>query len=219
MERRLPLIALILDVLIFGLAAFAATWMCLGANGMLQEGGIGFLKFFTVESNILLGIVAAVAIPFDALLLAKKRAASPTALRVAYLGASMGTTLTMLVVIFFLGPTMGFAMMYSSANLFMHLFIPLLGVARVLFFESNKEPAHLWLWAIAGTVHMAIYGIFYTVNVAVHNGYGSFDYDWYGFGANGLAIGLVTFFGLLVGAYLSAVGIVALQRLILSKRK
>ncbi|MCR5348210.1 MAG: hypothetical protein K6E59_01200 [Bacilli bacterium] len=218
MRKHLPWIDLAFDATILFLAAFSATWMAMGNNGILAEAGIGFLKYFTVQSNILLGVVAGISLPFDILLLTKQRKASPLPLRIAYLSAMVGTSLTFLVTMSFLGPMMGYGTMFQDSLLFMHLIIPLLGIARVLFFETNEEKPR-WQWAFFGVIHMGLYGIYYTINVAVHNGYGQLEYDWYMFGQSGLAIGLGIFVCLLCLVFFASFGLVKLQALILAKRR
>lgn len=217
MKRHVPLFALIFDLAIVAAVAFSAIWLFLGSNGPLPEGEIGYLKYFTVQSNLLLGSVALTAIPFDALLLAKKRSSSPKALRIAYLCLNVGTALTMLVALSFLAPTMGFELIFSNAYIFMHLLTPLFGLARILAFEPNTDRLS-WKWSFLGIIHMGIYGIFYTINIAIHNGYGDLQYDWYGFGRGGLAVGLVVYVGLLIGVFFATFGLLALQSLQLRKR-
>ena len=166
----------------------------------LAEKGIGFLKYFTVQSNFLAGFVALFALIFDLLLCLGKRNENPLALKIAYLSANTGTLITFLTVVFFLGPTMGYPFMFSGANLFMHLLTPLLVFARVAFFESEgKDIPHRFVFF--GAIHLLGYGTFYLANIAIHNGYGQAAYDWYGFGKGGLGIGIIVFIGMLALAY------------------
>ena len=155
-----------------------------------------YMKYFTVQSNIVLGVVALIALPFDILLAANKLERRPAWLRALYLCASVGTSVTMLTVIFFLGPTMGYENMYNEANMFMHLLTPLFGLCRVLFFEDKSLPFPV---TFCGTAHMVIYGIFYMTNLVAHDGYGTLAYDWYGFGAGGIGLGILALF-LMAGA-------------------
>lgn len=200
MNERRPrqIIALILDAAIV-IAVAVSTYVLFEFMGRdVSDKLAEFSKYFTVQSNFVLGIVALVALPMDLLLILGKIKASPLWTRILLYAASVGTTITMLTVIFFLGPTMGYGNMYNDANLFMHLLTPLFGIARVIFFE--KEHLHFSATFI-GVIHMMVYGVFYLSNIVVNNGYGTLQYDWYGFGAGGLGLGILALFIMVLVAY------------------
>lgn len=197
------IIAPILDGVIGIMAIVAGIMMFnLGGKG-LATSGISFLRYFTVQSNLLCGLAAFVTLPFDLLVLRKKKEANPKGIQTMFLVLSVGTTVTFLTVLFFLGPTMGYGLMYEGANLFMHMLIPLFAFVRVAFFEKegNQIPFRCTFF---GMVHLFGYGVFYILNVAIHNGYGDTNYDWYGFGKAGLAVGLLAFVIMVGAAYLVA---------------
>ena len=147
-----------------------------------------------------MGLFCLVTFPFDLLLASKKKNAKPPWMSLLLLLASTGTTLTFLVVTVFLGPTMGYGMMYESGNLFLHLLVPLLALTRVIFFES-ASPLNNIRHTFFGIVHMGIYGIVYLSICIANNGYGKADYDWYGFGAGGPWMGVLSFFIVLLATY------------------
>ena len=197
-KRTRQIVALVLDAAIVIAVALSTyvlfEYMGKGVNNKFAE----FSKYFTVQSNLVLGLVAFVALLMDLLLVLGKIKTSPLWTRILLFAASVGTTITMLTVIFFLGPTMGYGSMYNDANLFMHLLTPLLAIARVIFFE--KETLHFSATFI-GAIHMTVYGIFYLSNVIMNNGYGTVQYDWYGFGAGGLGLGILALFIMVLVAY------------------
>ena len=205
------ILALILDVATIIMVIVASIMMFNYGGSALAVRGIFFLRYFTVQSNMLLGAILLIALPFDASLLLGKRNESPLPIRVLNLVGTIGTTITMLTVLFFLGPTMGYGFMFSEANLFFHLLIPLAGLIRVIFLEGEGDGPK-WQASFFGLIHLFGYGLFYLFNVAIHNGYGQTDYDWYGFGTNGLGIGILAFALMLMGAFFLTWGLLMLQR-------
>lgn len=205
------ILALVLDVATVIMVVVASIMMFNYGGNALAVKGIYSLRYFTVQSNMLLGAILVIALPFDVSLLLGKRNESPLPIRVLNLVGTIGTTITMLTVLFFLGPTMGYAFMFSEANLLFHLLIPIAGLIRVIFFEGEGDSPK-WQVSFFGLIHLFGYGLFYLFNVAIHNGYGQTDYDWYGFGTNGLGIAILTFVIMLVGAFFLTWGLLMLQR-------
>ena len=163
-------------------------------SSMMSPNGYGeYFKYYTVLSNVLLGVAGAIALPFDLLIALGKREENPRFAKIFYIMITTATTITMFTVIFFLGPTMGFSIMYLEFNAFMHLITPLLGIARVLFFEVKAKELN-WKHSLFGMTTTLVYGTIYIINCAAHNGYGTLEYDWYGFGAGGLGIAILAFF-------------------------
>lgn len=218
MKRYRPLFALLADILVFGMVVAAVIWMFFGFDGVLASNGFEAFKYFTVQSNVVVGIATLVAIPFDILSLRNSTRVTPKALRVFLVCAVTGTTITMLVALFFLAPSLGLAMMLAEANLLLHLLIPLIALARVLFFDDAKDKTRFY-HAFFALCHIGIYGIVYLANVAIHNGYGQVAYDWYGFGKAGLGVGILAFLIILGLAYGLCFGIFALQNVFVSHRQ
>lgn len=194
-----------LDIVIIGLVTMSILMMYFGPNAVLASQGIALLKYFTTESNILLGIMALICLPIDAMLaLHKKETSSKVYLILLHVG-TVATTLTLLTVIFFLGPTMGFGIMYVGANLYLHLITPLVGLVRFLAFGSAFNPMG-FKDSLYGVIPMFLYGVVYMTNVFVHNGFGQVEYDWYGFGSWGPGIAILAFFLMLAATAGIAIG-------------
>ena len=132
--------------------------------------------FFTTLSNVLCALASlAVAtawasggLPFGVLLL-------------KYAGTA-AVSVTMLTVLFFLGPTTKeWKLLLSGEQLLLHLVCPLLAIVSFLFFEKTAMPA----WTIAvGTAPVVLYAILYwykVVHVPAPRGWN----DFYGFNRNG----------------------------------
>jgi len=197
--RKRALLRVIMDVVIVVFVIVAACMMLSGIDKTFGGKGLLSLQYFTVESNLLIGLFCLIAFCFDLPVFLGKRETSPRAMKVLLLVGCVGTTLTMLVALCYLLPTMGAPMILGGANLFMHLFVPVIVLIRVLLLEQ-KENSAMFCDAFYGAVPMFVYGIFYLVNVVGHNGYGDFAYDWYQFGKGGLGPGIAIFIALLVFA-------------------
>lgn len=192
-----------------GTVLFAVAWMFSGilighGRVALTAARWSMLKYYTVDSNILMGVAALLMGRSQrAVLKGEKKEIAP-ALCVLKLAGVVGVTLTMLVVVFFLAPTMpgGWRAMFSNSNLFLHLLIPLMSLFCFLRLERGsltKRREALW-----GVSSVALYALGYALNCAVHtvDDVVPRQYDWYGFALGGLRRGcLVSLPLLLLVAY------------------
>ena len=187
MNKVRKMVAPILDFSILVMVVIASIMLI----GNPAAGGLDQFKYFTVQSNLLMGTAATVSFIFEILLLTNKIQRFPLPLRIIELSASIGTTVTFFTVIFFHGPTRGWTYMYLGGNLFMHMLVPLLAMIRVAAFQPQGNIMKL-KHTFFGIVHLGVYSVAYLVNCAIHNGYGTTQYDWYGFGAGGFGAGILS---------------------------
>lgn len=190
MEKSTVKKAMILNLCIFILEVFATGWMMSGITssgnaGTLTAARLAMFKYFTVDSNVIMGVIALiVAIEQYMILKGKKTEVSTCGYVLALLG-TVGLTLTMLVTIFFLAPTMaaeyGLFANFKDSNFFLHLLNPTLSIVVFLAFEkSNKiRYAHTW----TGISPLVIYACYYVAQNLAHAENGAIQkaYDWYGF--------------------------------------
>ncbi len=203
-------IALTLNIVIF-LMAVAGCVLCFGEIYVVQtkilEHGIKFIKFFTVQSNILGGLTALLYIIFS-LRENKTKKAIPAWVFVLRYIAIIDLTITFLVVALLLAMLCdeGYLSMYVNANFFFHFAIPVLCVISFVFFE--KAPKLKFKYTFLGLIHLVLYAIFYLTIVLTHFNYqtGKVDllYDWYGFAQAGLLVAFAFAVGLLGIGYLIA---------------
>ena len=184
-------ISLIMNSLIVVFTAFATTSMILGVNLFSRSDAVraftasnlSAFKYYTVDSNVLGGLVALAYICFEVALSKGKITRIPKILHLLRLAAATGLTLTMLVTAFFLIPQFGehCYILYIDNNFFFHLTVPLLSIITFIFFEPDTKLS--LKDSVFGIITMATYAVFYTINVFVHlgNGHPLKDYDWYGF--------------------------------------
>ncbi len=178
--------AYILNICLFALEVFAIGWMMSGLSaGVLSAGRLSTLKYFTVDSNILMGIFALIAALDQGKVLRGKKGEVSAWTYVLKLVGTVGVTLTMLVTIFFLGPTLGrtygFFSLFEKSNFFLHLANPVLGIIVFLCFEKSTKIA--FRHTFTGIIPMVLYGIYYVSETVRHmeNGVIAKGYDWYGF--------------------------------------
>ena len=154
-------------------------------------GGSGWsdLKYFTVESNLLVGVVAVL---WLVIRLVKGREGLPVWLTYLKYLSSAAVFVTFTVVVVFLGPMYGYGRMYYGANLFFHLLIPLAAIAESVLFEEGDVSFRASFLAM---IPPFVYGIGYLTNCLV-NGVGNWEtvrHDWYSFLEWGYAVGAAIF--------------------------
>ena len=124
-----------------------------------------------------------------------KKEEVPSYVYLLKLSGTAAVTVTMLVTVFFLEPTMGryfgwFAL-FANANLFLHLLNPLAAIATWIRFEKNDRLTKKSVPpAIVPTL---LYVVYYVVEVLTHieNGVIQPGYDWYGFFVLGLKSAII----------------------------
>ena len=178
--------AYLLNVCILILEVFAIAWMLSGlSGGVLSAGRLSTLKYFTVDSNILMGISALIAAVDQGKVLRGKKDEVSSGTYVLKLVGTAGVTLTMLVTIFFLEPTMGpvygLFSLFEKSNFFLHLANPVLAIFVFLRFEKSAKIA--FRHTFTAVIPVALYGIFYVSETVRHmeDGVIAKGYDWYGF--------------------------------------
>ena len=178
-------ISLIINIIIVLLVIMTSIFMFTGFtfmknNTLLEASKIEMFKFYTVDSNILIGIASLLLAINEIKLLNKKIKEIPIFIYILKLIATSGITLTFITTAFFLAPQYGICAMYNNNNLFFHLIIPILSIITYVIYEKYDNK---YKYAPLGMLPMFIYSIYYTTNIILHlnNGCLSFKYDFYGF--------------------------------------
>lgn len=179
-------IAFVLNICIFAFVVLAIAWMMSGiSSGVLTASRLWALRYFTVDSNILMGIAALIAFIDQRKVLKGKKEKLSVFTYVAKLTGTVGVTLTMLITIFFLAPTMGATYgvlsLFINSNFFMHLLNPILSIVVFLGFERTNRVS--FKHTFTGIIPLVIYAIYYTAAALTHIEDGAIapGYDWYGF--------------------------------------
>ena len=170
-------------------------------KGALSPNGWSDLKFFTVESNLLVGIVSVI---WLVLRFVKGEGAIPKWVTYLKYLSTVMVFVTFTVVLLFLGPLHGYADMYYGSNLFFHLLIPLFAIGEYVLTEEGEIGFRESFLAMIPPV---LYGIGYLTNCLV-NGIGTWETsmnDWYSFLTWGYGVGAVIF--IVIGAIAFGLGV------------
>lgn len=210
-NKVLSLISLISNALIILFVFGAFVWSFFQkAEGELLSKGITSLKYYTVLSNLFLGVSAIPMLVFSVQNAKKGEIKTPLWAIVLKFAAVVATTITFLTVVVVFIPLAikeGYSWfsLFSETNLFNHLITPLVGLLGFCLCEiSPKLKFRHTPW---GIVSVILYEIFYTFNYYFHwvdSGRDNPDYlyDWYGFTNGGKnPVWLVIIIGV-VAAYL-----------------
>lgn len=172
---------------------FSVIWMFSGIligskNAALTSAHWAMFKYYTVDSNVIMGIVAFIlAVVEYKAYKEKKDSINPLFLVLKLIGV-VGVTLTMMVTVCFLAPTFenGWYTCFNNSNFFLHLLNPLLSIVTFCFFERTESIK--FKHTITGISSMVIYAIYYVANCAIHSSNNIIEpgYDWYGFFFMGL---------------------------------
>ena len=117
--------------------------------------------------------------------------------------STIAVTLTFLVTLFYLAPSLGdkFIYLYQNSNLFFHLLVPILSFISFTCFEKVELEFKYTLYGIST---MVAYGLYYLINILIHqeNGKVSIEYDWYGFVKYGISFIFIVFPLMLIVTYI-----------------
>ncbi len=166
--------------LAFNVAIVVLTWYSVlllifgDESGNMTLGSQTF-RYFTNLSNILVAVTASLLIPFNInSLLSGKDEIPLWALLTKFVG-TVSVTVTFLTVVLFLGPTMGWEIMFAGPCLFLHLITPLLAILSFVLLESNLKIK--FPYSFLGLAPTFVYSLIYLFTVAVTKVWP----DFYGF--------------------------------------
>ena len=159
-----------------------------GVEPVLETTKLGMFKFFTVDSNLLIGISSFLFLIEEKKMLNNSIKSIAIKYYILKFIATVAVSLTFLVVFVYLGPISkdGIISMLQNSNLFFHLIIPILSIVTFVFFENNNY--FRFKYTIYSLIPTLAYEIFYLINALVHaeNGRVSPLYDWYYFIQGGI---------------------------------
>lgn len=178
-------ISLILNIIIIVLVLITSIFMFTGFKFMpdktlLEATKLEMFKFYTVDSNLLIGAIALLFAIYETKLIKNNIKKIPTGIYILKLIGTSGITLTSVTTAFFLAPQYGLYAMYNNNNLLFHLIIPVLSIITYVFFENYDNK---YRYAFYGIIPMFIYSLYYSSMIFIHLNDGglTFKYDFYGF--------------------------------------
>ena len=171
--------------------------------------GFAVLKFFTTESNLLLGITCGIYAVFGLIAFIKKEEI-PYWVGIIKTVSTASTTLTALIVLIFLEPQWisyggNFFDLYTKANFFFHFIVPVLGIFGYIFLESEDVPK--LRATLFSMIPPGIYGIGYLLNVIINGPGENHENDFYGFASWGIPIGLLLYLAVIAVTYCIGLGL------------
>ncbi|MCQ2772801.1 MAG: hypothetical protein MJ238_05985 [Bacilli bacterium] len=157
-KKTKTLIAIVLNIFTF----VSAIWISADMFFTVGDGNMAvtswrIFKYFTIDSNILCGLVCAAFAVYQVLNLVKN-IEIPRWLTILKGSATAAISVTFFTVVFFLGPTQGYGYMFAGKNLFLHGITPGTAMIAYMFFEEGKLTWKETLYSIAPT---ALYSFFY----------------------------------------------------------
>ena len=185
MENRKRFIAIIvLDLLVFILMALGISFSMFDIRFMGNFPRLSSLPIwmtFTGLSNIFIGLVCLGCAIYR---LVKKEMVLPKILFMIKIIALADITITFLTTALYLAPSIGsiWWRLYINNNIFNHFLTPLVAIVTFILLQEYVETD--WKDCFFSLVPLAMYGIFYIINVYTHltpEGETSLTYDIYGF--------------------------------------
>lgn len=204
-------ISFILNITIFvlsllGIIIMVTNFKFMPGKDLLNTTGFENLKFFTVDSNIIIGLISLLFSYYDYLVIKNKKEYIPAYVYILKLIGTVGVTITFLVTALYLAPFIpnGYYALYRNANLFFHLIIPLLSLISFIFFEKTDKIK--FKHVILCLIPIILYGIFYASNILLHldNGNINKDYDFYMFANGGVGSIVIVFIVMQMFSYLTS---------------
>ncbi len=187
--------SIILNIIIVSLTILALILMFTGikithgVEPILETTKLGAFKFFTVQSNLFMGIMALIFIILEL----KNKEISKNIYRLKLMSTT-AVSLTFIMVVIYLGPIVpnGIISLLQNSNLFFHLIIPILSIIDFIIFERTDK---LKLKdSLYGLIPTLLYASMYTTNIIIHmkNGIVSTKYDWYWLAQHGEKTSLIS---------------------------
>ena len=177
-----------------------AAWlyMVMVRGGILSSTGLSSLRYFTVLSNLLMGLASLIWLIF-----ALRRGEMPEWVRCLKFTGAVAVSLTITTVFVFLGPLFGFGGMFYGANLFFHLLVPVAAIADCGFFDTERKIPMKYTYI--AVIPMLIYGTVYYANILINGkSEGMNTNDWYGFAGGGPASAALAFLVILLANWVIA---------------
>ncbi len=174
-EATRRILMIVCDLAIFFVTAACVLGGCITDRHWDREKTGKTFRFFTILSNVFCALASLAA----ALCLIGGRL--PEAVRLVRYVSTAAVSVTMVTVLVFLGPNMGYLPLLSGSSLFLHLLTPLASIAVFAFLE---EGTLTFAQSLLGLIPMTAYGILYCRKVVFEPEERKWD-DFYGFNKGG----------------------------------
>lgn len=206
MKKSRYVISLLLNLAIIALEV-------VGLATSLFNGGVfnaEQLKMFTIDSNILMLIVAVVVVASDIVALVKKKPIGRVVSLLDFVG-TLAVALTLVVVLAVLAPRNGVETIFGGYFLYLHFICPILAVVSFVFVDVDSKIKPLF--SLYGLLPILLYGI--PVVTLVLTGVVPMDgfYPFMNYSGSEAAANILITVGIVVGGYLLGLILISLHNL------
>lgn len=160
-----------------------AFWL-FGGEGNMDAVGAEAFQYFTVDSNILVGVFCLITVFYNIKGFKTGKLSVPVWLRKAKICGTTAVSLTLAVALCFLGPIRGFASVLVGYKFFMHVLSPTLAILALVWFENDGE--YKFREVFWGLIPTIVYGTMYFIMVVLIGEEKGGWVDHYMFNQNGL---------------------------------
>ena len=176
--------SLIVNAAVFLMVAGAViSYFFMPGTGNMQVVGARCFVYFTIDSNILAAVACLLSIPYDVRSARSGKDEFPPFLRYFKFTGTAAVSVTFFTVMLFLGPTMGYDMMFVGNSFSLHLVCPFLCMIALPALEQRKKVA--FAPALAGLAPVVVYGAVYMTMVVFIGAARGGWVDFYGFNVGG----------------------------------
>ncbi len=181
------ILSLIINIAIVIMVAFSLYAMYVGFNFMGKRGameamGSEMFRYFTIDSNILMGICSLIMAIAELMVALGCLNEMPSLIYIIKLMGTSAVMLTLLVTTFFLAPQFkNPIILFYNSNLFFHAIVPILAFVSFVFLEKGTDlPLSS---TIIGALPTMAYAVYYVKGIYRHLKDGKVDkhYDFYNF--------------------------------------
>ena len=155
------------------------------------------LRYFTVLSNLLCAIAAV------AVVVGRLSGNIPEVVLILKYVGTCAVTVTLLTVLLFLGPTIGYKILVTGPDFWLHIFCPIIAIVSYIAFD--KTDAGIWV-VLLGMLPVIAYGFLYLNKVLREK---TWD-DFYGFNKGGRW--KISFVAMMTGSFLISLVLWVFQR-------
>ena len=192
-------LSIIVNLVIVGWMAYCVyNMMTKGLEGNMEGSKFVAFRYYTIDSNVFAALASLV------MLLTRLTKGQPKSFATNFkFYGTCTVVVTLITVLVFLGPIMGYRAMFEGDNLYMHLIGPLLCLISFCFLD--RGPKLSMKHAGKALIPTAIYGTLYFFMVIVFKKWP----DFYGFNMGGMWY--LSFAAMMAGAFIIAVIVKALH--------
>ncbi len=164
-SRIVNITALAINSIIVILVFYAICSMLIGGITGNMTSGAETFRYFTNLSNILVGFMTMLMIPFNINSIISGKSEAPLwAILCQFIG-TVAISVTFLTCVCFLGPMQGFSMIFAGPCLYLHGIVPVLSIVSTCFLSTEKKiPLKL---VPLGLLSTFLYSIVYVITVVI----------------------------------------------------